>query len=268
MEDDLWWSVFGRVAAPIFFFLIGFVQCRTVPLHWIWLGVVLTLLENWNADWTWVAPNILLSLALIRIARPYGQILVQRDGWAGIFVIVCGILAVLPITSKIVDYGSEGWLWALCGLCQRMYVDGRTVVDAHGATQNSAPLVPAMTENMALLRLLACIVAAVVYVWREQREYLFPHFSRCHSRRRYFVHPSVSIPARPEPHPTTGSHGRLPAFYQPAHSGNLCHPARRLRAPYQVGARSRCLIELSRAGAQAKARHPAGHEAAFAGFCE
>jgi hypothetical protein len=176
MEDDLWWSAFGRLAAPIFFFLLGFAQTRTVPLHWIWLGVVLTLLESWNADWTWVAPNILLSLALIRIARPYGQILVQRHGWAGFFLLVCGMLAVLPITSKIVDYGSEGWLWALCGLCQRMYVDGRTVVDGRGTTQNSAPLMRAMTEKVGLMRLLACVVAAVVYVWQEQREYSFPRF--------------------------------------------------------------------------------------------
>ena len=176
MEDDLWWSVFGRVAAPIFFFLLGFAKGRTVPLHWIWLGVVLTLLESWNAEWTWVAPNILLSLALIRIARPYVQILLQREGWAGFFLLVCGLLAVQPITSKIVDYGSEGWLWALCGLCQRTYVDGRTVVDARGAAQSSGALVRAMTENAWLMRLLACVVAAVFYVWQEQREYLFPQF--------------------------------------------------------------------------------------------
>jgi hypothetical protein len=176
MEDELWWSAFGRLAAPTFFFLLGFAQTRALPLHWIWIGVVLTLLESWNANWTWVAPNILLSLALIRIARPYVQILVQRKGWGGFFLVVCGLLVVLPITSRIVDYGSEGWLWALCGLCQRMYVDGRTVVDARGAAQNSVPLVWTITENVALMRLVACVVAAVVYVWQEQREYLFPTF--------------------------------------------------------------------------------------------
>ena len=176
LEDELWWSAFGRLAAPIFFFLLGFGQTRTVPLRWIWLGVVLTLLESWNADWTWVAPNILLSLALIRIARPYAQILVQRKGWAGFFLVVCALLVVLPITSNIVDYGSEGWLWALCGLCQRMYVDGKIVVDARGAAQNSAPLVWTTKENVGLMRLVACVVAAVVYVWQEQREYLFPTF--------------------------------------------------------------------------------------------
>ena len=74
IEDADWWSVFGRLAAPAFFFLLGYAQTRTVPLRWIWLGVILTLLESWNAGWTWVAPNILLSLAIIRIARPYLQI--------------------------------------------------------------------------------------------------------------------------------------------------------------------------------------------------
>jgi hypothetical protein len=177
MEDDLWWSAFGRLAAPIFFFLLGFAQTRTVPLHWIWLGVVLTLLESWNADWTWVAPNILLSFVLIRTARPYVQILVQRNKWVGFFLVVGGLLALLPITSKIVDYGSEGWLWALFGLCQRLYIDGSTVVDARGAAQDSAPLGRTMTEKKGLMRLLACLVAAVAYVWQEQGEYSFPRFN-------------------------------------------------------------------------------------------
>src|SRR6516164_9850641 len=74
MEDELWWSVFGRFAAPPFFFLVGYAQSRSIPLHWIGIGVILTLLESWNADWTWVAPNILLSFVLIRIARPYTNV--------------------------------------------------------------------------------------------------------------------------------------------------------------------------------------------------
>ena len=125
IEDDSWWSVFGRLAAPTFFFLMGYAQTRTVPLRWIWLGVILTLLESSNANWTWVAPNILLSLALIRSGRPYVQILLQRHGWTAFALLIFALLAVLPITGKIVDYGSEGWLWALFGLCQRMNVDSQ-----------------------------------------------------------------------------------------------------------------------------------------------
>ena len=179
MEDDRWWSVFGRLAAPTFFFLMGYAQTRTVPLRWIWLGVILTLLESWNANWTWVPPNILLSFALIRIARPYVQSLLQRHGWAAFAFLVSALLAVLSIAAKIVDYGSEGWLWALFGLCQRMYVDGRSAAGVDGPAQCSAPPAPAMTENAGRMRLLACFAAVVVYVWQEQREYSFPqiHFA-------------------------------------------------------------------------------------------
>jgi peptidoglycan/LPS O-acetylase OafA/YrhL len=174
VEDDRWWSVFGRLAAPTFFFLMGYAQTRTVPLHWIWLGVILTLLESWNAEWTWVAPNILLSLALVRSARPYVQILLQRHGWTAFALLVTALFAVSSIAGKIVDYGSEGWLWALFGLCQRQYVDGISAVGSGGETQRSSASALAATQTAGLMRLLACLVAAVVFVWQEQKEFSFP----------------------------------------------------------------------------------------------
>jgi len=174
IEDDLWWSTFGRIAAPIFFFLLGCAQTRAVPLRWIGLGVVLTLLESWNEDWTWVAANILISLAVVRMLRPYAQILVRNQGWAGFLLLVCGLLAVIPLTSKVLDYGSEGWLWALCGLCQRMYADRARIVTARGAISNLVRGVPTGLVRVGLMRLLACAIAALVYVWREQAEYSFP----------------------------------------------------------------------------------------------
>jgi hypothetical protein len=121
-----------------------------------------------------VAPNILLSLALIRLARPYGQVLLQRRGWAAFAFLVLALLAVSPIAAKILDYGAEGWLWALFGLCQRMYVDSRSAADVGDAARGSAPLAHAMTEKVGLMRLLACFVAAVVYIWQEQMEFSFP----------------------------------------------------------------------------------------------
>jgi len=172
MEDELWWSVFGRFAAPPFFFLVGYAQSRTVPLHWIGIGVILTLLESWNADWTWVAPNILVSFVLIRIARPYVQMLLQNRGWLAFVVLVSVLLALLPAAAKIVDYGAEGWLWALFGLCQRRYLNG--ISAATGGTRGSpAPMLTA-TDAAGLMRLLACLVAAVVFVWQEQKEFSFP----------------------------------------------------------------------------------------------
>ena len=179
MDDDLWWGAFGRLAAPMFFFLVGYAQTRTVPLSWIWLGIILTLLESWNAGWTWVAPNILLSLALIRVARPYVQLFVQHHGWVAFALLVTTFFAVQPIAAKVFDYGAEGWLWALFGLYQRMYVDGRSAADVDGAARSSDPPAGVMKENVSLIRLVACVVAVAVYVWQEQREFSFPqlHFA-------------------------------------------------------------------------------------------
>ena len=122
-----------------------------------------------------MAPNILLSFSLIRIVRPYVQILAQHH-WAAFALLVCALFAVLPIASKIADNGAEGWLWALFGLYQRMYVDGRSATDVSGATPSLAPSAHAMTENVSQMRLLACCVAAVVYIWQEQREFSFLRF--------------------------------------------------------------------------------------------
>jgi non-ribosomal peptide synthetase-like protein len=168
VEDDSWWSVFGRLAAPMFFFLMGYAKTRTVPAHWIGLGIVLTLLDSSNNDWTWVAPNILLSFVLIRIARPHAESFVQRCGWAGCIVLLGALVAVLPVAAPIVDYGAEGWLWALFGLCQRRVVDG--VADAG---RGSSPTARAMPPGADLMRLLACLVAAAAYVWQEQQEFSF-----------------------------------------------------------------------------------------------
>lgn len=175
IADDQWWSTIGRLAAPVFFFLLGFSQSRRVPLNWIWLGIILTLLDSWNADWTWMAPNILLSLALIRLARPSVWNLVQHRGWPALALITSVLFLVLPIAGNMVEYGAEGWLWALFGLCQRMYVDSRSGTGLVGTANKRAP----NTGNLGLMRLLACLVAAVIYIWQEQMQFSFSqvHFT-------------------------------------------------------------------------------------------
>jgi hypothetical protein len=77
---------------------------------------------------------------------------------------------VAPLTQKIADYGSEGWLWALFGLCQRRYVEEQLAAGV-GAP---SPSVHRMMETLGLMRLLVCLAAAVVYVWQEQKEFSFP----------------------------------------------------------------------------------------------
>ena len=178
IEHELWWSVFGRLAAPTFFFLMGYARTRAVPLYWIWLGIVLTLLDSWNADWTWVAPNILLSFALIRISLPHVRRFAQHGGWAVFALLVSALLALLPAAAKIVDYGAEGWLWALFGFYQRQHADEPSAGLGRG-TRKSPPAAHPAVGDAGLMRHVACFVAAVVYVWQEQMEFSFPpiHFA-------------------------------------------------------------------------------------------
>jgi hypothetical protein len=178
MDNDRWWSTFGRMAAPAFFFLLGYAQTRKVPLHWLWLAAILTLLSSWNANWVSVTPNILFSFALIRLARPHAQALLERHGWVAFAFLACALFALVPATAKLVDYGAQGWLWALFGLCQRLAAD-RKAAAPPGEAPSPGPSAPATPENMGLMRLLACLIAALVYIWQEQREYHFPqiHFA-------------------------------------------------------------------------------------------
>jgi peptidoglycan/LPS O-acetylase OafA/YrhL len=179
IRDDQWWSVLGRLAAPVFFFLVGYASTRSVPLRWIWLGVILTALESSNADWNWVSPNILLSLALLRAVRPYAHAFLQRYGWIALAILVCALIALVPVTGKVADYGAGGWLWALFGLCQRMYVDGMLPTGGKREAEDSAPPAHAAPINAGLMRSLACIAAVLPYFWQEQAEYRFPpiHFA-------------------------------------------------------------------------------------------
>ena len=172
IEDAAWWSVFGRMASPVFFFLLGYAKSRTIPIHWLWLGFFLSLLDSWNNDWDWVAPNILFSLALIRASRPCVLRLLQKYGWAAFIFLVLVLLLVLPVAGEVVEYGAEGWFWALFGLCQRMYIDGKTLsgLDVSGQKHGKPE---GVTQNWGMMRMLACPIAAVVYVWQEQLEFWF-----------------------------------------------------------------------------------------------
>ncbi|MGE0052786.1 MAG: TraX family protein [Hyphomicrobium sp.] len=173
VEDDLWWSTLGRMAAPTFFFLMGYANTRSVPLSWIVIGAILTLLESWNADWSWVSPNILLSFALIRFVRPYVLLFIQNFQWLAFVAVVGFLLIALPLTSNLVDYGAEGWLWALCGLCQRIYVDYASTSKVVGPRFDSSMSPRALPSHLSAMRLISFLITVPIYVWFEQMEYAF-----------------------------------------------------------------------------------------------
>jgi hypothetical protein len=151
---DDWWRVFGRLAAPIFFFLMGFAKTRTIPWSWFALGAILTALDVWTSDGIEdVTLNILFNFALIRLAMPWleANVLHRRWGLAG-FALFC--TAMIPLAGLVLEYGAQGWLWALFG-----YV-AREAIAAGGAQHR-------LRRN--LLALWCCAVYAIV----EIRDYEF-----------------------------------------------------------------------------------------------
>lgn len=119
------WRLAGRAAAPVFFFLIGFAATRRVPPIWLALGAGLTLarvsLEPGGVD---LFGNILLNFALLRLAvLPLAERWVlPHPGRVAALILACA--AVLPVSKLLLEYGTEGWLWALFGLAQRRAGEG------------------------------------------------------------------------------------------------------------------------------------------------
>jgi hypothetical protein len=152
---------------------MGYAITRTIPLHWILLGIILTLLDSWNAAWAWVPLNILVGFAFVRAMRPYVQSLLQKYGWISAAFLIVGFVVVQSSAVEIIDYGAEGWLWALLGLCQRLYKD-RVSENAQGKVTRNFALGPhAKPDSLGAIRVLVCVAAATFYVWQEQLEFSF-----------------------------------------------------------------------------------------------
>ncbi len=116
-----WWRLFGRVAAPIFFFLIGFARTRRVPWTWLAFGGLLTAinaLEAGSLGGTMV--NILINFAILRaLVLPAVERHVMARPLA-VALLVAGCLPLIPVTDGPLEYGTEGWLWAFFGLGHRL----------------------------------------------------------------------------------------------------------------------------------------------------
>lgn len=152
--DDEWWRVFGRAAAPIFFFLIGFARTSAVPLRWIVLGAILTALDLYVSDgFDDVTLNILFNFALIRFALPFIEAHAPPRWW-GLSALAVFCAAMIPIAAVVLEYGAEGWLWALFGLAAREAI-------AKG------------TAEARLQRNLVAGFCVAVYLFTESRDFAF-----------------------------------------------------------------------------------------------
>jgi hypothetical protein len=153
--DEMAWRLVGRTAAAIFFFLIGFARTRTVPWAWLAFGAAITALNFAAArNWQGTTVNILFNFALLRVAvLP----LVDRYVlWRPIPLALLSLAAALliPATDEILEYGTEGWLWAFFGLAHRR------------ALENPGPRIEWTRVGLAAM-------AALAYIPREIHDYAF-----------------------------------------------------------------------------------------------
>lgn len=115
--------VIGRLGVPIFFFLIGFAKTRDVPNRWLVIGAVLTAIDFlWVGSLAGTQINILFNFALIRLALPLIARHALQPGWRMMVFAVLLILA-MPLVNPLLEYGTEGWLFALMGLLRRRMLD-------------------------------------------------------------------------------------------------------------------------------------------------
>jgi hypothetical protein len=153
--DDMGWRLVGRTASPIFFFLIGFARTRTVPWTWLAFGAAITALNFWIAgSWQRTTINILFNFALLRFAvLPLVERYVLRQ--PVLLALLClACILLIPSTDEILEYSTEGWLWAFLGLAHRAVLDG--------------PAPRAFWTRVALAG-----VAGTTYITRESHDYGF-----------------------------------------------------------------------------------------------
>jgi hypothetical protein len=122
-SGDNWWRLFGRLASPIFFFLIGFARSRTVPLSWLFFGAVLTAADYLTSQGLHdTTVNILINFALLRLALPTIEAHAMPYP-ARLAALTAVSIAVIPSLDPILEYGGEGWLWTLLGLSHRLLLE-------------------------------------------------------------------------------------------------------------------------------------------------
>jgi uncharacterized membrane protein len=121
--NELWWRLFGRLASPVFFFFIGFARTRRVPWTWVAFGLVLTATDYLTSAGSRLPLiNILLNFALVRLALPWVEAHIMPVPWrlAALVIVSAGLI---PVLDPVLEYGGEGWLWALFGLAHRLFLD-------------------------------------------------------------------------------------------------------------------------------------------------
>ncbi len=112
----------GRIAFPIFFFLIGYSNYLKPSWNLLFIGATITIFRGLMKD-TWMPFDILVTAFFVRIALDY---LVKKNLLHGYDLIgILFSLIILHIASLLViSYGTLGMMFAICGYLKRQENDG------------------------------------------------------------------------------------------------------------------------------------------------
>lgn len=120
--------VFGRLCAPIFFFLIGYANTRDLPMRWLAATGIL-LVVNMMYGLPVLPLCILMTMMLIRLAiDPLMNWLKVHPVYLW-WVLLLLVFAMIP-TDMLVEYGTMGMVIAIAGFAARRQ---EVVRDAFGA---------------------------------------------------------------------------------------------------------------------------------------
>ncbi len=153
--DEPGWRVVGRLAAPVFFFLIGYARSWSVPRSWLVFGAILTALDLASPQGSQHL-NILLVFALLRLFFAMAGPTLRRQ-WQFPFLAGCVFALFLPFAGEWIEYGMEGPLIALAGWMAREAADAPA--DLH--------------ERLRLQARIALGLALAVYFGMESVDYGF-----------------------------------------------------------------------------------------------
>lgn len=112
LQDEPWARTIGRFAAPCFFFLIGYTQSKNKDYKLIYLGILITLIRiPCQLDFQ---INILANFFLFRAFQKKFNFEKRTDLEV---ILLCWVLffAEELLLKGLIEYGSEGWMWAIAG---------------------------------------------------------------------------------------------------------------------------------------------------------
>lgn len=114
--DQAWWRVAGRVAAPIFFFLIGFSPSKRLHKELLLFGFLMV-----GADIAMSQPifplNILFSILFCQL---FVQLFEKTDPeYLGYFFLLIMALTLHIPGTFVIEYGAHGLMFAIAGYYYR-----------------------------------------------------------------------------------------------------------------------------------------------------